>query len=183
MKLFLTLLLTLLLITHCGKKNTPPKSDLFNDDNADETVESTEKITAKAEGVEIARQLAEKILEVAVENTKDPQTKTLFRMVEAALKAAKINAPARGKDLKGCQEDLSILAFVKVKSPKTIHLCSRAVKTNKKQLAQVLIHESAHVIGIHDECEATRVEVAAMRLSGATLAFENGYMEHCNLTP
>jgi len=46
--------------------------------------------------------------------------------------------------------------------------------------AQVLVHEMDHVVGYADECDATRLEVAAMKARGKDY-FENGYVAGCGI--
>lgn len=41
--------------------------------------------------------------------------------------------------------------------------------------------EGAHLDNYGDECDATKIEVYAMRTSGVGLAFKNGYWVRCGI--
>ena len=49
---------------------------------------------------------------------------------------------------------------------RSIFLCAPVLAETTEQLGQTLIHEAAHVAGIHDECAATEMELFAMIKSG-----------------
>lgn len=104
----------------------------------------------------------------------------IFSAVSGALSRSQVSWPAPGRDFQACGE--STLAFV-FRGGSTIHLCARVAhgRVSDKAAAQILIHEAAHVQGYYNECEATRVEVNAMTLSGEGLAFRNDYMPRCGI--
>ncbi|MBI5631562.1 MAG: hypothetical protein HY921_11845 [Elusimicrobia bacterium] len=105
----------------------------------------------------------------------------IFNNVYSSLYSTLISWPNPGYEFRGCKE--GTLAFV-LSGTNMIYLCSRSVYgsySGSHSLAQILIHESAHLTGYWNECDATVVEVAAMRFSGEGLAFQNGYMRQCGL--
>ena len=151
-------------------------------DAADRILRNEEDITfSRGPALEMAKNLALTILSDAAAAT-EPAQRTIFKTLMVALESAKLDVPEPGKDLKQCQREQNVLAFVMTSEPHTIHLCQRALaKGQKKSLAQILIHETSHVAGVYDECQATRIEVAAMRDSRVGLAFHNGYMGRCGI--
>ncbi len=131
--------------------------------------------------VEDGKGRALRILTASAERTKDADQRTLFTSVYYSLLGADIQWPQDHKDFEGCRKN--VLAFVKVKS-NTISLCRTIVHDrdfDSRSLAQVLVHEGVHVDGYRDECVATRVEVASMRLSRAGLQFQNDYWKRCGM--
>lgn len=110
----------------------------------------------------------------------DADWNPVFKGVRRALGRATIKWPRPGMDLRGCKD--RVLAFVIPFVP-TIHLCAGAVYGvyGEKGMAQILIHESAHVARHFDECDATRIEVNAMRMADEGIAFRNGYWQRCGM--
>lgn len=119
------------------------------------------------------------ILEEAAQAA-DSKWETIFRSVRASLGAARSHWPTPGNDFKGCSSHT--LAFTRRGSDQ-IYICAQTLYSGHSSdyIAQVLIHEGAHVDGYYNECSATRVEVNAMRLSGVGLVFRNDYMEQCGI--
>lgn len=105
----------------------------------------------------------------------------LFMTVKSRLDNTSIYWPNPGYDYKACDE--GTIAFTFKGETKQIWLCQLALEEfiAEKSMAQVLIHESAHLTGFHKECDATTIEVGAMVLSDEGLAFENAYMKKCGL--
>lgn len=98
-----------------------------------------------------------------------------------ALNHSQILYPQPGYDFQGCKND--ILAFVLTHQRYRIYVCAASfVRFPTYWMGQVFIHESAHVAGYGDECDATRIEVGAMRASGRDIFFRNGYMDRCGIT-
>jgi hypothetical protein len=131
--------------------------------------------------LESARASAEKYLHSALQKASDPRSQDLLAKMGNALRTARLDVPPDGHDLRTCIEESAVLAFVNLVSPHTIHICARARSASEKKLSQVLVHETAHVAGVHDECAATEIEVQVMRASGARLPFRNGYMKNCGI--
>ena len=104
----------------------------------------------------------------------------IFSNVQGKLGRTTVTWPSRGQNFKAC--GANVLAFV-IRGVNKIHLCAQVAHGNPSvnYMAQILIHESAHLALYWDECDATRVEVNAMRSSGAGLAFRNGYMTRCGI--
>lgn len=182
-----------LVLFACGKNEEKlpiaetSASDFVQMEDADLEVDSADSLgfeVQRAVGKSIigaARSFAEDLLHRAAENVESTVTSQLFNTMQGALDHATIRVAKKGKSFKECVQDKAVLAFVMSNHPNTIHVCPRAAAADPKSLAQVLIHETAHVVGIHDECKATATEVTAMRGSGANLAFKNGYMKRCGI--
>ena len=106
----------------------------------------------------------------------------LLWRVLSNLKASQVIYPKPGHDFGGCKEN--ILAFVMFHGcvpEHNIYLCHRVLQSSVHAVGQTISHESAHTTGFFNECDATKIEVATMRLSGRGLAFRNGYMDRCGL--
>ena len=106
--------------------------------------------------------------------------RSIFTNVQGRLNGTKVTWPNRGQDFKVC--GANTLAFV-IRGVNKVHLCARLAYGGQSinYLAQTLIHEGAHLAQYWNECEATRVEVNAMRVSGVGLVFRNGYMANCGI--
>jgi hypothetical protein len=103
--------------------------------------------------------------------------------VARSLSSATIAMPEPGKTFQACKDIPGRLAYV-MTGGSTIYLCPRALDGtySDKGLGQILVHESAHVSGIYDECGATQIEVQTMYRTQAGLQFKNGYWDRCGLT-
>ena len=110
----------------------------------------------------------------------DSKWKGIFSGVQNSFLRSQIAWPKAGFDFNACDE--GVLAFV-IRGDRTIHLCSALAYGfgSADYFAQVFVHESSHINGYFNECDATRIEVNAMRLAGHDLAFKNGYMERCGI--
>ncbi|MFA6434341.1 MAG: hypothetical protein WCW52_06565 [Elusimicrobiales bacterium] len=63
----------------------------------------------------------------------------------------------------------------------TIYLCPELINAdNRNVTAQVLIHETAHIIGYLNECDATELAMTAMENAGVT-PWRDGYADKCGL--
>lgn len=103
--------------------------------------------------------------------------KTTFVQMANILNRADVRIPPAGYDFNRCGE--TTLAYVVPRVSKTIFLCRLVLSGSSIEITQTLIHEAAHLVGYLNECHATAMEVAAMRLSGVGLAYRNGYMDRC----
>ena len=72
-----------------------------------------------------------------------------------------------------------------------IYVCQEAIEyllefrdqESYVHVAQMLIHESIHRIGYHDECMTTKIELILMKYSPyADDAFHNDYVDECDLS-
>jgi hypothetical protein len=185
MKTKLFLFMAFFALNRCGISPLTEEEavpDFFNHPDATQVVDSQERfLRSGGNSIESARKHAEGILIESAKNAADSDTRGLFQTMATALGKATINTPPPGKDLKSCQQDSRVLAFVNLLQPGIINVCGRAASANESRLSQVLIHETAHVVGIHDECNATKVEVAVMRAANGRLPFRNGYMKKCGI--
>ena len=178
----LALALVMMMLVGCGAHESSPDSGVVRAGDAGELVGTIERIVSRGGGsIEKARRKAEGILRSAAERAGDTQTREIFRTMETALGRAKIDMPPAGHELKACARDRRTLAFVNMLERGVIHVCGRAAGASENRLGQILIHETAHLVGIEDECSATRIEVAAQRGTGHRLSFRNGYMKGCGI--
>lgn len=187
MKAILGLGLVMGLLAGCGSYDGEDElgagspADLHHAAGANDTVPTEEKVVARGSSLETARRHAQTLLHSAGKKASDPRAATLFGSMANALGRASLDVPPPGRDLKACVEDPRTLAYVNTLTPGVIHICARASRASAKRLGQVLIHETAHVVGVHDECAATRIEVAVQRAAGGRLSFKNGYMKGCGI--
>lgn len=56
-----------------------------------------------------------------------------------------------------------------------IHFCPAIFKQTPNEIAQILIHEGVHAMGVDNECKTTAIELTAALLGGMR-AFPNGYI-------
>jgi hypothetical protein len=75
-------------------------------------------------------------------------------------------------------DQANVLAFAA--PTKWVYVCPRGLQP-AVNLVQTLVHETAHVFGLKNECDATKIEVGMYRLANTPLAYTNGYMTDCNL--
>ncbi len=89
----------------------------------------------------------------------------------------------RGQNYPHCEKKPGVRAYV-ARNSGIIRLCSTLFdeKWDRPSLAQILLHESAHVAGIHDECMATKYEVGALKLAKKSISFESDYWKTCKIT-
>lgn len=88
-----------------------------------------------------------------------------------------------GQNFPHCTSKPGIRAFVP-KGSGTIHLCATLFDEDWDQssLAQILLHESAHVAGVHDECLTTKYEIGALKLAKKSISFKSNYWKSCHIT-
>ncbi|MBI3552584.1 MAG: hypothetical protein HY077_08690 [Elusimicrobia bacterium] len=124
---------------------------------------------------------ADSILDAAESNSA-PYWAMIMHNTHEALLGASIVIPDYDSDFAACTT--GTVGFVYM-GTSDIYLCNDTVygpdSSNQNFVAQVLAHESAHVEGYDNECDASAVEMQAMNASGAGLAFRNWYMDQCGL--
>ncbi len=136
--------------------------------------------------VERARTQAKQVLMRAWRRTKNEQRAAMYSTLYKTLEGAPIAAPERGQEHPGCARPILAYAYVPQNGRKidpTIYICGWVVQdafySQPKALGQTMIHESAHLSGVSDECDTTQIEIDAMRDSGEGIAFRNGYIDDC----
>ena len=130
--------------------------------------------------ISLARQRAQNILVKASGKLHEKQEQSSAKVYEETylnLRSAQIAWPSGDQTFRGCKE--KTLAYAYIGGPKRIYLCRLSYEFNEKGLAQILVHESAHLQGYKDECDATFIEVGAVRWAGEDLAFKNAYWDSC----
>ena len=128
-------------------------------------------------GIDLAREILAQGYRAGTANA------DIYNRDYAALENALVHWNNEGFDFIFCNEHPTVLAFTYV-GDSNIYLCRRMFDESWVQineLAQTIIHEGAHAIGYQNECDATFVEVGAMRDSGYGVAYQNSYWTGCGL--
>jgi hypothetical protein len=134
--------------------------------------------SAFADKASDAKILAVKTLQAAVASGGGSENlKAGFKRALEVLEPAPIFSAPHGRDYGYCLKDPKTIAFVPRDGD--IYVCKKALKLSTEALAQSLIHEAAHVAGYKSECDATKLEVYAMKLAGKEIAVENKYFKSC----
>ncbi len=109
-----------------------------------------------------------------------PMQEVLLQMREAF---GNVQYLPRGQNYPHCEKKPGVRAFV-TRGSGIIRLCSTLFdeKWDRSSLAQILLHESAHVAEIHDECMATKYEIGALKLAKKSISFESDYWKTCKIT-
>ncbi|MEO5666588.1 MAG: hypothetical protein ABIR96_00875 [Bdellovibrionota bacterium] len=164
---FLVLCLVFLALSACGQKPISESSD--------------PEVVALADE---AREISLKWLDAAAANSTSSEMSARIEAVRASLESSDLRSPpALYSDTCDTNSKGFVAAFVTEQNTSTspdIFVCSHTKRFGKYFLAQVLIHESIHLTGIHDECATTQVEVDIMR-GAFQEAFENSYMNRCGI--
>jgi hypothetical protein len=121
---------------------------------------------------------ASAILRVAAASS-PKNLKAVFNTMAIILDTVPVLIAPDGREFTRCGE--TTLAYVVPGLSRSIHLCKLVLAESHNSIAQTLIHEAAHLAGYMNECDATILEVAAMKSSGVGLAYRNGYMDRCGL--
>lgn len=158
-------------------------ADVFDDPRAADEIEvqiEAQSLLGRNEFVKQGRAISFTILAKAKENTNSSFWSSLYGKITNILDDRDIIWPKPGFDLRACGEN--ILAFVIPKFSRNIFLCAHSFSMSTKALGQTLIHESSHLVGYMNECDATRIEVNAMIGSGDGLEYRNIYMDKCGIS-
>ena len=135
--------------------------------------------SAKADDLSTERALAVQILLKAASNAGSVALQNKFLQMSQILQSAPLNVPPDGSDFQNC--DAGKLAYTAPTISNGIYICNLLQSQGSLYIAQVLIHESAHLAGYPNECDATTIEMAAMNASGVGLVMRNAYMDGCGL--
>ncbi len=129
--------------------------------------------------VEAAIKDAVKTIDSALKRN-SPMQEVLLQMREAF---GNVQYLPRGQNYPHCEKKPGVRAFV-TRDSGIIRLCSTLFdeKWDRSSLAQILLHESAHVADIHDECMATKYEIGALKLAKKSISFESDYWKTCKIT-
>ena len=109
--------------------------------------------------VEVALYEAFVLVGAAAERTDSTELRSIAeRMLEREPHVRALLADP-GNEWSRCQDEPRLQGFVRV-GENRIQVCRRILKqVSFSRLAQMLVHELAHVIGVQNECEAYRIEV------------------------
>ena len=131
----------------------------------------------KGQGIEKAKL----ILSQAYARTNSSEYEGIFSKAYSKLHSVTIKLPPSGYDFASCSENT--MDYTPTYG-RTIYICRQIVdgaEYQVEELAQILIHELAHTVGYSNECDASSIEVSAMRLSDTGLKFRNGYLKRCGI--
>ena len=132
---------------------------------------------ASAATVGSAQALAKSIVRKAHSNASVSGLRSLYSSIYTKV-SNPILLPAKGKDFELCRG--AMVAYTVPRLSPYIYLCARSLYFDELGVAQTLIHEAAHLAGYINECDATRIERAAMRSAGYT-PYTNDYVTPCGL--
>jgi flagellar biosynthesis/type III secretory pathway protein FliH len=182
----ITLWLLVVAVIGCGKESSVSGPDFIQSPDAANLVEDPDQtrglqFAIKSSSMSSAKKKTVVLLKKAVERTSSESDRALLEKMRQVLENSNIAIPKEGHDHKACLGDSAVLAFVNQLIPNKIFVCKRAAAASENRLTQVLIHEAAHLAGVFDECDATKVEVAVVRSMQKRLSFKNGYMERCGI--
>ncbi len=129
--------------------------------------------------VEGATKAAIKIIDKALTRN-SPMQEVLLEMRQSF---GDIQWLPHGQNFPHCLKKPGIRAFV-THGVRTIHLCANLFEEewDQNSMAQILLHESAHVAGIHDECQTTKYEIGALKLAKKRISFQSDYWKSCHIT-
>lgn len=101
--------------------------------------------------------------------------KIRLRRMGTALSNARLLKAPMGSDWEICQNTQGMAAFVNLNKLDNIYLCEIFYNQEVFARAQLLVHESAHLSGIKDECKADLWAVTVMTYSGIPNQVRSGY--------
>lgn len=141
-------------------------------------LETSEKVKANSQD---AYDLALQILEHAVAHNKWQGGRyTQNRIIQNVLnrlKMTKLEVIDPSSSHRFCTR--GVMAFTLNNIGKSIIICPQSIQLDIDQLAQIIVHEAAHLVMGGNECLATQFEVIVMASSPTSIIHRNGYWEQC----
>ncbi len=105
--------------------------------------------------------------------------RNLIVLLQRQIKLVSIKWAPAGTNFNRCVEKPNVLAFAIVGRP-NVYLCNLAFEDlSDEGMAQTIIHELVHTLGVADECNTSAVERHVMSASRFGLVYDNGYTERC----
>lgn len=139
--------------------------------------------------VEKQRSKARETLAAAYHNKKASQkAKDIYLRLWRRLGDVVINYPEPGQNFQLCKAKLSTSIGVVVNGAAAfayqnmIYLCDSELR-REYTLVETLVHETAHVIGYENECDAESISTSAMNHGGQAVYGSLSYYQACRLTP
>lgn len=130
--------------------------------------------------IEQARNLAKSILVSAHYSAPFINEKLTLNKLFRKVSQVRFNTPDIGYDFVSCTP--VTLAYVEMYIDDSVmHLCHLSLIGSVEKLAQTIIHESTHLIGIEDECEVSKIELMVYRMARRELNYRNNYLQNCGL--
>lgn len=123
-----------------------------------------------------ARNQAMQILMKASQNPISPNLRQVYQNLIRQVGTVEIIIPKDGTDHEPCI-NTERLAYRLKKRPE-VFICRQTLSESDLYIAQVLIHESAHIEGYDDECVATSFEITALFAAGY-VPLNHSYMRAC----
>ena len=134
----------------------------------------------RTEGLQLALSILERAANNPVSGSEWPYS-GVFYDVSHRLRNAQIAYPDSG-DWNQCTGTREAIRHSSM--PNIIFICERfagCTDCSVKKLAQLLIHEAAHVANYSNECDASKIEIKAMRVAGEGVAYVSSYVEGCGI--
>jgi len=129
-----------------------------------------------------AHELAIKIVEKAASD--NPWThgyfaqNRIYHNLATRLKRTQLNIMPPDSKNRYCAGG-NVLDFAVNYVGKDMNVCPIGLFQSPELMAQIFIHEGAHLVAGGDECKATVIETVAMLQSDTPVALANGYWEKC----
>lgn len=104
-----------------------------------------------------------------------------YKRTANALANTFMQIPPEGYDNRYCTGN-TFAYTIPLSFSNTIYICRTIIDQDRDMsLAQILIHEAAHLAGHKSECSATEIELNAMRAGVCGVAFYSSYVWSCGL--
>jgi hypothetical protein len=130
---------------------------------------------------------AQDIFSRSVQLLTDNASKTLAKIASLRLGQSMLRWPRTGTNFRHCNQTGGPVAFTLPRDFdfKNIFLCHKTLFEyfSEQMLSQILIHESIHLAGVLDECEASLWEKKVMTHGAGGLAYYTGHMRRCGIEP
>lgn len=102
----------------------------------------------------------------------------IYKNLALRLKKTQLNIISPDSKSRYCSGG-NVLAFAINYVGKDMNVCPIGLFQSPELMAQIFIHEGAHLVTGGDECKATVIETVAMLQSDIPVALANGYWEQC----
>lgn len=152
--------------------------EMINRWNSSEKDEINEKLN---QAYTLAIQIVEK---TAIEN---PWThgyfseNRVFKNLALRLKKTKLKIIPPTSKNRICSSG-NVMAFAVNYVGTDMNVCPIGLFQSTELMAQIFIHEGAHLVAGGDECKATLIEILSMLQSEVPTALANGYWERCKIS-
>ena len=131
-------------------------------------------------GTDLLKNHTLEVIHRAVTGAQHPKLRRLFLRVYHGLKSSHILEASWGRNYRRCQVERGIVAYQKNEKQKSvIRLCSNFHSLSYLAQLQTLVHESIHTLGIYNECEVHRIELALLNMARLDRTLRTKYDRVC----